>query len=171
MFHLPPYDSKAQESHPPTHFQSHGWHTINCFHYLPHQHKFCFGLYRPSQFGQFTYIFETEHVCICSILNVSHCCIAVPKRVIPTILMYRANLVPICLPAHIHICSTLPHKINTLQFSLNALQLKWENTVTPLNSGIKTLEPSLLRAGSPLTIHALTSSQTPLHTSITPLSP
>ena len=43
--------------------------------------------------------------------------------------------------------------------------------MTPLNSGIKTLQPSLLKAGSPLTIHALTPSQTPLHTSITPLSP
>ena len=31
----------------------------------------------------------------------------------------RATLVPICLPAHIHVYSTLPHKIHTTQFRLH----------------------------------------------------
>ena len=77
MFHVPPSDSKPQQSHPPTHFSSPGRRTINWLHYLPRQHSFCFGLHRPSQFRQFTYIFEFEHVCFCLIPNVSH--LSIPK--------------------------------------------------------------------------------------------
>ena len=52
---------------------------------LPHQHTFCLGLHKPSQFRQFTYIYEFEQVYMCFIPNVSRLSISAcphkPSRV------------------------------------------------------------------------------------------
>ena len=81
------------------------------------------------------YIFEFEHVCTCfipmfhsfaifppqcaTIDSAERSWIATQKGRPYYLDLQRATSVPIRLSAHIHVCSTLPHKIHTTQFRLH----------------------------------------------------
>ena len=138
-----------------------GRRTIYWLHYLPRHDAFCFGLHRLSQF---TYVFEFEHACICFI-SMSHIfpsqCTPIGSAERPWTATqkgqpYYLDVQKATLGPHsfgsTHSClfhSSPQNPHYPVQPPLTS-HLNWsEKTPSHPNSGIKILEPTLMKAASP----------------------